>query len=124
MEISVRSQWRSVGLETTLLVHGVPKESAPKLHDELGRIIRAHGADPTLIGVLNGQAIVGMTSAELSEMLQQEDVAKANTANLGLLLHRGASGATTVSGTMELAAMADVRVFATGGVGLIQKEDR
>jgi pseudouridine-5'-phosphate glycosidase len=68
---------------------------------------------------------VGMTGEELSAMLAARDappgVAKANAANLGLFIHRRQHAATTVSATMELAAAAGVRVFATGGIGGVHK---
>lgn len=110
-----------VALESTLLVHGVPRTVCAELVADLDRIIRAHGASPATIGVLNGRAVVGMTDAELGELLSAVDVPKANSGNLGVLMHRGSHAATTVSATMELAAAAGVRVFATGGLGGVHK---
>jgi pseudouridylate synthase len=112
-----RSDHRSVALETTLLLHGVPSDSAPPLAKELGEIVRSRGATPTLIAVINGVPTVGVTDDELESLLAADRVAKANTSNLGILLHQRAHAATTVSTTMELAAAAGVRVFATGGLG-------
>ncbi len=108
---------RCVALETTLLAHGVPRAEAAPLDAELREIVRAEGAAPALIGVLRGRPVVGIDEAELGELLGEPDVAKLNTPNLGLALHRRRSGATTVSATMELAARAGVRTFATGGIG-------
>ncbi len=108
---------RAVALETTLLVHGVPRESAPSLASDLAEIVRREGAHPALVGVHAGIPTVGLSDAELSDLLAADSVPKANTANLGLLLHRGSHAATTVSTTMELAAKAGVQVFATGGIG-------
>jgi pseudouridine-5'-phosphate glycosidase len=107
----------AVALETTLLVHGVPRDRGALLGRELAEIVRAEGAFPALIGVVEGRPTVGMTEDELSVLMGSEHVAKANTANLGVLMHRGEHAATTVSTTMELAALAGVRVFATGGIG-------
>ncbi len=106
-----------MALETTLLVHGVPRDRGVALGRELGAIVRAEGAFPALVGVVGGRPTVGMTEEELGVLMGSEHVAKANTANLGVLMHRGEHGATTVSTTMELAALAGVRVFATGGIG-------
>lgn len=116
-----RAEPRAVALETTLLLHGVPRASAPDLARTLKEIVRAHGASPTLIAVVGGRAIVGLSDAELDELLGSSSVPKANTANLGVLMHRGQSAATTVSTTMELAAAAGVRVFATGGLGGVHR---
>ena len=112
---------RAVALETTLLVHGVPSEHSLQLAGELDAIVRAAGSVPALVGVVRGVATVGMSSEELTEMLDSGPVAKVNTANLGHALHTGSSGATTVSTTMELAAFAGLRVFATGGIGGVHR---
>lgn len=106
-----------VALETTLLLHGVPRGEGPSLAAELTGIVRAAGVQPALVGVVNGKPIVGLNDAELTELLSAQSVPKANTANLGVLMHWGSHAATTVSTTMELAAAAGVRVFATGGLG-------
>lgn len=118
---NAHSSPRRVALETTLLVHGVPKESARPLAAELESIVRAEGAEPATVGVVDGRPIVGMTDAELGVLLEAAEVPKANSSNLGLFMHRGMHAATTVSATMELAASAGVRVFATGGLGGVHK---
>ena len=112
---------RRVALETTLLVHGVPKESARPLSAELESIVRAQGAEPATVGVMAGRPIVGMTTDELGVLLDAAEVPKANASNLGLFMHRGVHAATTVSATVELAAGEGVRVFATGGLGGVHK---
>lgn len=110
-----------IALETTLLVHGLPGQDAAALAGELGRIAAGAGAPAATIGVLGGRAIVGMTEGELSELLAAADVPKANSANLGVLIHRGGHAATTVSATLELAAACGVRLFATGGIGGVHR---
>lgn len=112
---------RPVALETTLLVHGVPADSSPGLHRELCEAVRARGAAPVLVGVVAGVPTVGMSEEELRTMLSAREVPKANTSNLGVLMHCGSHAATTVSATMELAAAAGVRAFATGGIGGVHK---
>ncbi|MEM1329416.1 MAG: pseudouridine-5'-phosphate glycosidase [Planctomycetota bacterium] len=109
----------AVALETTLLVHGVPRDAALPLNDRLEGIVRTTGAEPYLIGVVNGEAIVGMTRVELVAMLDRDHTEKLNRANLGTALRPFANGwgATTVGSTCELAAAAGIRVFATGGLG-------
>ncbi len=108
---------RGVALETTLLLHGVPKAQGPSLAQDLAQIVTQNGAVPALTGVVAGRPIVGLDAAQLDVLFSAKAVAKANTANLGVLMHRGEHAATTVSTTMELAAAAGVRVFATGGLG-------
>lgn len=121
MRLIDRSKSNSVALETTLLVHGVPNANAQPLSEELNQIVHNQGAEPTLVGVVNGHPTVGMTAQELDFMLSSSSVTKANTANLGVPLHQGHHAATTVSTTMEIAAQAGVKVFATGGIGGVHR---
>lgn len=111
-----------VALETTLLIHGVPREQAVPLNRELGEIVRARGALPALVGVVAGVPTVGVSDEGLAAMLAAPRVPKINTATLGLAAHRKWHAATTVSATMELAAAAGVRVFATGGLGGVHRD--
>jgi len=116
-----RAEPRSLALETTLLVHGVPRASALPLARELGALAREAGASAAIVGVVRGRPVVGMNDDELEEMLAQPSMPKANSANLGALMHRGEWGATSVSATMELAAAAGLMVFATGGLGGVHR---
>jgi len=121
-----------VALETTLLVHGVPTAGGAggaggvgrELARRLAAICREEGAEAAIVGVLGGRPIVGMSDAQVEELLGaaseprgRNGVAKLNTGNLGPALFRREHGATTVSATMELAAKAGLSVFATGGLG-------
>lgn len=110
-----------VALETTLLLHGVPRPSARDLAHRLASTVRAQGAEPALVGVLHGQPIVGLIDSQLDTLLNADRVLKVNTANLGVIMTRKQHGATTVSTTMELAARAGVSVFATGGIGGVHR---
>jgi pseudouridine-5'-phosphate glycosidase len=121
MHVVSRAGKQSVALETTLLIHGVPKAEGAALARELSDIIRQRGVQPVITGVVAGQPTVGMTDEELAILMQAADVPKANAANLGALLHRKSHAATTVSTTMELAAAAGVHVFATGGLGGVHR---
>lgn len=108
-----------VALETTLLLHGVPRGEALSLAARLNEAVRAQGASPLTTGVIAGVPIVGLGDEHLRELLAAptESVCKLNTSNLGIAIARKQHGATTVSTTMELAAAAGVSVFATGGIG-------
>lgn len=117
MHIDKHVSSRAVALETTLLVHGVPTDSAAGLSIELDSIIANEGSKAALIGLMDGTPTIGMSNQQLQIMLDDGNVAKANTSNLGICLSRRQHAATTVSSTMELAAFAGLRVFATGGLG-------
>ena len=121
LQVDKRVNSRAVALETTLLVHGVPHNASLLLAEELDAIVRAEDSTPALIGVVEGRATVGMNRAELQSMIEGGDVTKVNTANLGHAFHAGYSAATTVSSTMEIAAHAGLRVFATGGIGGVHR---
>ncbi len=111
-----------VALETTLLVHGVPRAEAAPLAYQLADAVREGGVQPAVVGVVDGRPIVGLTDDELATLLAAEHVEKVNTANLGIIMHRGQHGATTVSTTVELAARGGIRVMATGGIGGVHRD--
>lgn len=117
MKVHRRVPSPAVALESTLLLHGVPKESALGLHRELSQVCTAQGAHPALIALLDGNPVAGVSEAELQQLLEAGSVPKANTSNLGVLKYWGANAATTVSATMEIAASAGISIFATGGLG-------
>lgn len=107
----------AVALETTLLIHGLPADKATTVHNRLTSEITKQGANPALVGLVKGVPTVGMTPDELEALLAESSVPKVNTSNLGHAIFTRASGATTVSTTMEFAEKAGVRLFATGGIG-------
>ncbi len=109
-----------VALESTLLAHGVPREAGLPLARELDAIVRGEGATPAVCAVLAGVPTVGLSERQLVELLDAEPI-KTNTATLGLAIAARRHAATTVSTTMELAAGAGVRTFATGGLGGVHR---
>lgn len=110
-----------VALETTLLLHGVPRDDAMPLARSLFAAVRSRQAEPALAAIFAGRPTVALTEDQLREMLAAPDVPKVNAPALGLAIHRRRHGATTVSATLELAAAAGIRVFATGGLGGIHR---
>ena len=106
-----------VALETTLLCHGLPREQALQVADELDAIVRAEGAIPQLLGIVDGHMQVGMDRPTLQKMLSEAHVEKIGARGIAGALARGVSAATTVSATMAIAAAHGIKVFATGGLG-------
>jgi pseudouridine-5'-phosphate glycosidase len=121
MQLLNRAGSGFVALETTLLVHGVPRGEGLSLAKKLSLAVAAGGAEPAVVGVVDGRPIVGLTDQELATLLEAEHVEKVNTANLGVITHRRQHGATTVSTTVELAAQAGIRFMATGGIGGVHR---
>jgi pseudouridine-5'-phosphate glycosidase len=113
-----------VALESTLIAHGLPRGRNLEVARELESVVRAAGAVPATIAVVEGVARVGLDDAALRALALGEGFAKAGTRDLGPVLARGGSAATTVASTSHLAALAGIRVFATGGLGGVHRDAR
>ena len=111
-----------VALESTIISHGMPYPQNVETAMNVEKIIRENGATPATIAVIKGKITVGCTAEEI-EYLGKKGLAvtKASRRDLPVLLARGEDGATTVTTTMIGAAMAGVRVFATGGIGGVHR---
>jgi pseudouridine-5'-phosphate glycosidase len=88
---------------------------------ESERECRDAGAVPATIAVLKGRLYVGLTRAQIEFLGSAPSIAKVSRRDLAVVVARGADGATTVAGTMAIAAMAGIRVFATGGIGGVHR---
>ncbi len=111
-----------VALESTIISHGMPYPKNVETALNVERIIREHGAVPATIAVIQGKITVGLTKDQIEYLGKKGlDVPKASRRDLPVLLSRGMDGATTVTTTMIGAAMAGIRVFATGGIGGVHR---
>ena len=110
-----------VALESTIISHGFPYPANVECAREAERIVREGGAVPATIAIVAGRPTVGLTDEQIEHFGTTPGVAKASRRDIAMLAARGADGATTVAGTMLIAAMAGVRVFATGGVGGVHR---
>lgn len=110
-----------VALESTIISHGMPFPQNVEMATEVEAIVRANGAVPATIAVIDGVCQVGLSPAQLHHLATVGDVVKATTRDLPWLMATGRTGATTVAATMRLAALAGVRVFATGGIGGVHR---
>ena len=111
-----------VALESTLLAHGLPRPDNREAADDVENAVRAGGAVPATIAVLDGVPHVGLTSAEVDRVCADPDLAKLGVRDLPVAAALGLSGATTVSSTALLAAAAGIGVFATGGLGGVHRQ--
>ena len=110
-----------VALESTLITHGF---AAPLNLDAARRAeaaVRARGAEPATVAVRHGELMVGLDNDELEELARAPSARKASRATLAVAVAEGGWAGTTVSATMIAAALAGVRVFATGGIGGVHR---
>ena len=110
-----------VALESTILSHGMPYPENLTFAAEVERIIRAEGAIPATMAIIDGRMKVGLSAGELELMCKGENVAKVSRRDLPILLATGGTGATNVASTMILASLAGIPVFATGGIGGVHR---
>jgi pseudouridine-5'-phosphate glycosidase len=83
--------------------------------------VRAHGATPATIAILDGKVLIGLTDDQLVEIANRDDIAKASSRDLAIIAATGKSAATTVAATAHLAALAGIHTFATGGLGGVHR---
>ncbi len=110
-----------VALESTIISHGMPYPQNVQMAVEVEAIVRDNGAVPATIAVMDGECCVGLSPALLERLATEQGVHKATTRDLPWLVATRATGATTVAATMRIAALAGIRVFATGGIGGVHR---
>lgn len=111
-----------IALESTIISHGMPYPQNVETALLCERTARENGAEPATIAVIGGKLCAGLTEEQIEYLGKAgTNVAKASRRDLPMLVARGADGATTVAATMIIAAMAGIRVFATGGVGGVHR---
>ena len=110
-----------VALESTLITHGLPFPVNLEVARGMEQAVRESGAIPATIAVLQGRITVGLTADEIDYLARARDVRKCSRRDLPIALARREDGATTVAGTMIIAHMAGIRVFATGGIGGVHR---
>ncbi|MFM8681459.1 MAG: pseudouridine-5'-phosphate glycosidase, partial [Alphaproteobacteria bacterium] len=110
-----------VALESTLVTHGMPHPENLATAREVEGVVRAGGAVPATIAVLDGRIRVGLDDATLERLATARGVMKLSRADLAFAVATGRAGATTVAATMICAALAGIHVFATGGIGGVHR---
>lgn len=110
-----------VALESTIITHGMPWPQNLEVARQVEETVRAHGAEPATIAVIDGCLHVGLTDDQLEALAQARGVAKLSRADMAVCMAQGKTGATTVAATMIAANLAGISVFATGGIGGVHK---
>jgi pseudouridine-5'-phosphate glycosidase len=110
-----------VALESTLISHGLPQPRNLEVARRLEGVVRAVGAVPATVGIVNGRPIVGLSADELEILATADGVRKCSRRDIPLAVVRGEHGATTVAGTVALMGLAGIGVLATGGIGGVHR---
>jgi pseudouridylate synthase len=110
-----------VALESTVIAHGLPRPRNLEAARRMETAVREQGAVPATIGLLDGRLVVGLSAQEIELLANAANVAKVSSRDLANVLAAKALGATTVAGTIAVAAQAGIRVFATGGIGGVHR---
>ena len=113
-----------VALESTVLTHGLPRPQNLQLARDMERAVREEGATPATIAFLDGHLHVGLNDAELERLANEDDAHKVGPRDFATVIIQGANGGTTVAGTMLACKHANIKVFATGGIGGIHRESQ
>lgn len=110
-----------VALESTIITHGMPYPQNLDVARQVEADLRAGGAEPATMAVIDGTLHVGLSDTQLETLAQARRVAKLSRADMAACMATGGTGATTVAATMIAARIAGIAVFATGGIGGVHK---
>lgn len=110
-----------VALESTIISHGMPYPQNLKMAREVEGIIRAEGAVPATIGIIDGRIKIGLSDQDLEAFAKNTQVEKVSRRDFPLIVAGKKNGATTVAGTMIAAAAAGIKIFVTGGLGGVHR---
>jgi pseudouridylate synthase len=113
-----------VALESTIISHGLPRPDNLRIAREIEGAVRAGGAVPATVAVIDGAAHIGLGDAALERVAGDESVVKVSVRDIATVAAGGGVGATTVASTAHLAARAGIAVFATGGLGGVHRGAR
>jgi len=111
-----------VALESTVITHGLPRPQNLELARNMEKQIRDAGATPATIALLDGKIRIGLSDEELIRLSESDSTLKVSHRDFATAIVKKVNGGTTVAGTMFVANMAGIKVFATGGIGGVHKE--
>ena len=110
-----------MALETAFLTTGLPAPHHLEAMDSMTQAVRAQGAVPAAVGVVQGELVVGLALEELESLVADPPSGKASARDLPGLISRGGSAGTTVAATLTACRLSGIRVFATGGIGGVHR---
>ena len=110
-----------VALESTIISHGMPYPQNINTALEVEEIVRKNGAVPATIAIFNGKCHVGLSKEQLGYFASAKDIWKVSLRDMPYVVSKKLYGATTVAATMRIAALAGIKIFATGGIGGVHR---
>ena len=111
-----------VGLESTIIAHGMPYPQNINTAIEVEDIVREKGAVPATIAIFNGKCYVGLSKDQLEYFAKKaKNVWKVSLSDMPYVITKNLYGATTVAATMRIASMAGIKIFVTGGIGGVHR---
>lgn len=113
-----------VALESTVITHGLPVPKNLETALMMENSIKTSGAVPATIAILKGQMTIGLEKSQIEELANSKDSVKVSRRNIAGAILNKLDGGATVSGTLTLANMAGLKVFATGGIGGVHRGNR
>src|SRR5438552_3691521 len=121
VEAALAAKKPVVALESTVIAHGLPRPRNLETAQRIEQIVREEGVTPATIAVIDGKLCVGLDEHQIEFLANSVDIKKLSARDLATAVARGWNGATTVAATMWIAHHADIRVFATGGIGGVHR---
>lgn len=121
VEAALHDRIPVVALESTIISHGMPYPQNVATATDVEQVVRANGAIPATIAIMDGRFRIGLTHEEIERLGNTPDVMKASRRDVGIALAGNRIAATTVATTMIGAAAAEIRLFATGGTGGVHR---
>jgi pseudouridine-5'-phosphate glycosidase len=112
-----------VALESTVITHGLPRPQNLELARDMERAIREAGATPATIAFLDGRLHIGLNESELERLANEKEPYKVGPRDFATVITEEACGGTTVAGTMFACKNTNIKVFATGGIGGVHREN-
>ncbi|HSL53245.1 MAG TPA: pseudouridine-5'-phosphate glycosidase [Pyrinomonadaceae bacterium] len=121
VEVALRFQHGVVALESTVIAHGLPRPQNLQTAQRLEEIVRAGGAIPATIAIIDGKLCVGLSHDQIHSLANNSDIRKISTRDIPVAVAQTLNGATTVASTTWIAHRAGIKVFATGGIGGVHR---
>ena len=124
MQIALGDGTPIVALESTIISHGLPRPENLRVAGAVEDMVRSRGAIPATIAILDGTIHVGLSTDQLEQVANRDDVIKVSVRDLATVTSRAGSGATTVAATSHIAHLVGISTFATGGLGGVHRGAR